>query len=134
MSSIPEANRLAVLGRAYGLCERCHNAGPLEIHHRKYRSRGGTHDVSNLVAVCGWGNHTGCHGWTHTQVWRSTSEGWTVRSGHDPLVIPVLIRTPGRGIGGRSWVQLTNDGDYVPLLEVEAQELRATFGLIDEVA
>jgi hypothetical protein len=34
------------------LCARCRSARKLEIHHRKYRSHGGTHRVENLEPVC----------------------------------------------------------------------------------
>ena len=65
MSAIPIAVRKAVLERAQGRCEACGKEANLELHHRKYRSRGGIHSFGNLVALCGWGNHTGCHGDAH---------------------------------------------------------------------
>ena len=33
-------------------CARCRSGRRLEIHHRKYRSHGGTHRVENLEPVC----------------------------------------------------------------------------------
>src|ERR1039458_3093534 len=33
-------------------CTRCRSSGRLEIHHRTYRSHGGTHRVENLEPVC----------------------------------------------------------------------------------
>jgi predicted HNH restriction endonuclease len=33
-------------------CARCRSSRRLEIHHRKYRSHGGTHRVENLEPVC----------------------------------------------------------------------------------
>jgi hypothetical protein len=33
-------------------CTRCRSSGRLEVHHRKYRSHGGTHQVENLEPVC----------------------------------------------------------------------------------
>ncbi|QPZ39724.1 HNH endonuclease [Paramicrobacterium chengjingii] len=77
--------RAIVLERSGGQCERCFSAGPLELHHRKFRSRGGKHTVENLVALCGWGNHTGCHGLAHTD----GDGGWSVHSWDDPRHIPV---------------------------------------------
>ncbi|MFJ6427506.1 HNH endonuclease [Microbacterium maritypicum] len=55
VSAIPAKVRAAVHERAQGRCEGCGRIAPLELHHRKYRSRGGTHTVENLVALCGWG-------------------------------------------------------------------------------
>jgi rRNA maturation endonuclease Nob1 len=37
-------------------CARCRGAMRLQIHHRRYRSHGGTHRVENLEPVC-----AGCH-------------------------------------------------------------------------
>ena len=33
-------------------CARCRSRRPLQIHHRRYRSHGGTHQVENLEPVC----------------------------------------------------------------------------------
>jgi HNH endonuclease len=33
-------------------CARCRSRKRLEIHHRKYRSHGGTHRIENLEPVC----------------------------------------------------------------------------------
>jgi hypothetical protein len=33
-------------------CSRCRSSRRLEIHHRKYRSHGGTHRMENLEPVC----------------------------------------------------------------------------------
>src|ERR1700722_4507591 len=48
-------SRLA-LQRHDWLCARCRSRRPLQIHHRKYRSHGGTHKVDNLEPVC-WDCH-----------------------------------------------------------------------------
>jgi 5-methylcytosine-specific restriction endonuclease McrA len=42
------------------LCARCRSRRPLQIHHRKYRSHGGTHKVDNLEPVC-WDCHRVIH-------------------------------------------------------------------------
>ncbi|WP_136043328.1 HNH endonuclease [Microbacterium sp. K22] len=82
MSAIPAKVRTAVHERAKGRCEGCGRIAPLELHHRKYRSRGGKHTASNLVALCGWGNHTGCHGRAHGP---NPPQGWSLPSGRcDP--------------------------------------------------
>jgi 5-methylcytosine-specific restriction endonuclease McrA len=41
-------------------CARCQFRRPLQIHHRKYRSHGGTHQVENLEPVC-WDCHRLIH-------------------------------------------------------------------------
>jgi hypothetical protein len=43
-----------------GRCARCRSRRPLQIHHRKYRSHGGTHQVDNLEPVC-WDCHRVIH-------------------------------------------------------------------------
>jgi hypothetical protein len=43
-------------------CTRCRSSGRLEVHHRKYRSHGGTHRVENLEPVC-----RDCHKLIHQQ-------------------------------------------------------------------
>ena len=37
-----------------------HTAQATHVHHRKYRARGGTNQLSNLLHVCG-----PCHSWIH---------------------------------------------------------------------
>jgi hypothetical protein len=51
---------LEVLRRHGGRCARCHRAKRLQIHHRRYRSHGGTHRVENLEPVC-WDCHKAIH-------------------------------------------------------------------------
>jgi HNH endonuclease len=48
------------LKRHGGCCARCHSRRPLMIHHRRYRSHGGTHRVENLEPVC-WDCHRLIH-------------------------------------------------------------------------
>jgi hypothetical protein len=43
---------LEVLRRNDGRCARCRSARRLQIHHRRYRSHGGTHRIENLEPVC----------------------------------------------------------------------------------
>lgn len=87
---IPGPVRALVLARAGGACERCGREGVrLELHHRQYRSRGGLHVPQNLVALCGWGNHTGCHGWAHSEALAAQKAGFSIRSRFDPLTIPI---------------------------------------------
>lgn len=103
MSAIPQRVRSAVHERAQDRCEGCGRFAPLELHHRKFRSRGGKHTVENLIALCGWGNHTGCHGMAHGP---NPPPGWTLPSGKcDPRDEPFLSHL------GR--VYLTADGRAV---------------------
>lgn len=89
-SPIPAKVRKLVLDRAQGRCEKCGElSGHLELHHRQYRSRGGKHLASNIVALDGWGNHTGHHGWAHTDL-QAEVEGFSIRSGFDPHEVKLL--------------------------------------------
>lgn len=63
-SRMPPHVAHAVIDRAGGTCEamcspECRWTGT-EIHHRKLRSQGGAHTLSNCIFVC----HI-CHGWIH---------------------------------------------------------------------
>lgn len=48
------------LNRSEWRCARCRRSRRLHIHHRKYRSHGGTHQVENLEPVC-WDCHRLIH-------------------------------------------------------------------------
>jgi hypothetical protein len=87
MTAIPARVRNTIRDRSGNTCEGCGANGPLELHHRKFRSRGGKHAASNIVALCGWGNHTGCHGRAHSD---DPPAGWAVNSWGNPVVIPFL--------------------------------------------
>ena len=52
-------SRLA-LERSGWRCARCRRAHRLHIHHRRYRSHGGTHEVKNLEPLC-WNCHRLIH-------------------------------------------------------------------------
>ena len=43
---------LEVLRQNGGRCARCRSSRRLQIHHRRYRSHGGTHRIDNLEPVC----------------------------------------------------------------------------------
>jgi hypothetical protein len=53
-------NSLEVLKQHGWRCARCRGARRLQIHHRQYRSHGGTHKVENLEPVC-WDCHKLIH-------------------------------------------------------------------------
>jgi hypothetical protein len=101
---VPAKTRRIVEERCGGICEGCGQREATELHHRKYRSRGGGHEITNLIFLCGWGNHTGCHGTAHSA--EGHELGWSVNSWADPALTPVLWR------GGMSW--LTADGRVEP--------------------
>lgn len=97
-----------MLDRAGNVCEVCGSPGPLELHHRRYRSRGGWHVASNLVALCGWGNHTGHHGWAHSspeaELWGVSLHSWD-----DPLTMRFWSALRG------AWVLLDDAGNATPI-------------------
>lgn len=100
---IPKRVRDAVHERAGGRCERCFSPGPLELHHRKFRSRGGKHTVENITALCGLGNMQGCHGYAHTV----GGDGWAVHSWENELDVRVI------DVQG-NWWYFTKDGRRLP--------------------
>lgn len=87
-SDFPPAVRAQILQRAGGRCESCGTTTDhLEIHHRRYRSRGGPGTAENGLALCGWGNHTGCHGWAHSGA-LAASWGLSLASWQDEAAEP----------------------------------------------
>ncbi len=51
--------------RSRGICERCLTRPAVDIHHRRFLSRGGGHNLANMLHLCGTGNMYGCHGEAH---------------------------------------------------------------------
>ena len=98
---VPKDIAEMVKDRADGHCEAANFATctgfPEHLHHRQLRSQGGGHTVENLIAVC-----SSCHTWFHREVAVATSQGWIVRSVHEPGEVPMKYR-------GRT-VVLTEDG------------------------
>lgn len=115
---IPVKNRRIVDQRSGGVCESCGDRPSTDIHHRKYLSRGGTHDVHNLIALCGGfaglsgGNHSGCHGRAHRG---GEPEGLSIWSHDRSETKPVLYR----GV----WVLPDDDGGLKRLTEAVAEML-----------
>lgn len=112
-----ESARLKVWSRAskphgIALCEVCGEVPPTEYQHRKAKAHCPPAErwaVSNGLAVCGYGNYSGCHGERiHQQPAVAYPNGWSVRSGQDPMTVPVLRR----GV----WVLLDDDGSFEEIL------------------
>jgi len=100
-----------IADRSLGVCEICGLHSAAEICHRVHRSHSTMNTVENLLHVCRWDNHTGCHGGAHTETTRY-KRGWAVRSYIDPASVPVLYRG--------YWVYLNSDSDIV---DVDLQTL-----------
>lgn len=106
---IPDEVRALITARSGGVCEGCGAARATEMHHRRFRSRGGDDSADNLLHLCGWGNHTGCHGIAHSGR-QGALRGWAVPSGWmEPAEFPyqgpdgswwLLDRTGGRAPAG----------------------------------
>lgn len=77
----------ALKKRSGGVCEACGVNEATEAHHRQFKSRGGPGTLSNALHLCGWGNHTGCHGVAHSGQ-RGEATGWAIRSRHNPELVP----------------------------------------------
>lgn len=100
---IPKRMRQALHERAEGRCEICN--GPADnAHHRKNRSVGGRHELSNLMLLCGSGT-VGCHGMVTRSPYYAESMGWRVPSYKHPAGVPVR-----RYRGSKASVQLGDDG------------------------
>jgi hypothetical protein len=115
------AARKHVRARSGDICEGCGIRRATDMHHRLYKSRGGTDTIDNLIHLCGGesglpgGNHSGCHGLAHTITGERV--GWSVKSGNDPAEIPVWHRrTQGWTIADR------------PVLAATALEILFNFG------
>lgn len=83
---MPDDVAQRVMRRSRGMCELCGVKQATNLHHRKPRSQGGEHTVENLVALCGMGNTSGCHGLAHTHTDRYV-KGWLVKRGDDPALV-----------------------------------------------
>lgn len=98
-NQVPQRTKEVVRERAGGRCEVCGKYAPgADIHHRLSKGMGGTsnkaiHDASNLLAVCGWGNTSGCHGDIHGNGSFAKAMGHTVsrHTRYSPLQIPVRM-------------------------------------------
>lgn len=89
MSNIPPKVRAALKERAGGCCEVCGAAKATNAHHRKNRSQGGPHALSNLLLLCGSGT-TGCHGAVTMNPHWACGRGLSVKSWQDSWSEPVV--------------------------------------------
>lgn len=129
MSDFPPAVLRALKKRSRGICEGCGLAEATEAHHRQYRSRGGPETLANALHLCGRGNMSGCHGKAHTA--DGEALGWSIRTGFDPLEVPV------RTMDGFSemWCRLTDELDeLVPMNQYDAIEYLTVIGARKAVA
>lgn len=69
-------------------------------HHRKFRSRGGSDEVANLVLMCGSGT-TGCHGWVHANPRAAREVGFALESWEGPDAVPIV-----HALYGRVWLDV----------------------------
>lgn len=112
------SQRAIVLGRSGGHCEICwvllldegRWLGPHSVHHRRPRRAGGdprpsTNDPSNLLLLCGTAT-TGCHQRVEADRVTALANGWLLHATEEPAAAPALIGP------SRTWVRLTDDGDY----------------------
>ena len=79
--------------RCKGRCEFCEVAfndyDRVAVHHRKLRSQGGGHELTNLVLI-----HAECHEWTHANPTAAYVLGWMVRGSLESADVPILVGKP----------------------------------------
>ena len=127
MSDFPLAVQRLIRKRSGGVCEGCGVAEAKEMHHCQYRSRLGPSTAGNGLHLCGWGNTSGCHGTAHDGE-KGEKRGWSIRSGHDPLLVPKLLVVSFVEI----WMMLDDEGGRRPITEGEAIERMAHIGVAVE--
>ena len=117
-----QATRHKVWERDGWCCALCGNSsGRVSIHHRLPRGRGGDNRLSNLLLLCDFG---GCHDViVESRRANATLNGWLVRTGFDPAVVPLIHRG--------AWVWLGDDGSVTPL---GASDLAARDVLISDTS
>lgn len=68
-------------------CEHCGRWRPMELHHRKYRSRGGGWNPANIIGLC-----PTCHSRVTTDhTGYSDVTGLAIPSFGEPLATPVVV-------------------------------------------
>ena len=123
MSGFPASVQKIIRTRSKGICEGCGLAEATEMHHCQFRSRGGPDTAGNALHLCGWGNHTGCHGIAHSGA-AGEAIGWAVRSRHDALQVPKLIVINYV----KTWVRFDDAGGHEVVPEADAIEYMHLIG------
>ena len=98
--------------RSGGSCEIC-GAKAENVAHRVAKSQGGPWDPANALHLCGQGNLSGCHGWTHQHSGEDDGQagGWILRSHHDYAAEPAyILHRDETGVARFGWVLLRSDG------------------------
>lgn len=72
LGRMPKRNAELVVERSKSVCEGCLGARGVEIHHRRFKSRGGRHNVANLAHLC-----STCHKRAHGLI-DGAGEGWEI--------------------------------------------------------
>lgn len=76
-----------LLTRSAQWCEAC-GSRPVDemssVHHRKLRSQGGKHKITNLLILC-----RACHNWAHANPAKARERGIIVHCMDDPALVPV---------------------------------------------
>ena len=123
------AARRLIVARSGGVCEGCGVAPAAEIHHRLFKSRLGFGNPANGLHVCGFGNNQNgsCHGTAHAG-YIGESLGWSIRSGFDPLLVPIFRRSDS------SWWRFDDAGDKEQINALTAIEYLVLIGSIREGA
>lgn len=78
------ADLVSVRLRDGNRCARKGESGSLHVHHRQLRSQGGDNSSANLVTLC-----FACHRWVHGNPYAAEAEGFLLRQGSDPALVPV---------------------------------------------
>lgn len=96
--------------RSGGACERCGcgliSPDHADRHHRRLRSGGGKHGITNLVLLCPTCHHRRVHAYPTIAM----RDGWIVSRYREPADVPVYLARYG-------WVLLTPDGGVTPAAE-----------------
>jgi HNH endonuclease len=107
-NSGPSAKLRALVEARDKGCVRCGAVVPRDedsVHHRIPRGRGGENTAENLLLLCGSGT-TGCHGYVESHRTEAYNHGYLVKTGYDPLDVPVLLL-------GKAWAYPSPGGKWV---------------------
>lgn len=63
------------------------------------------HSTANGIRLCGWGNHSGCHGLVHSRPEWAKIQGYIVEPDQDPREVRMWHYS-------RGWILLDEDGGW----------------------